>query len=256
MTTSSQPIQLTIPPPLQQYNVSPAAYLAQNTGVDCLVVAALIFATPASKSNNAMNETTTPSSSTTHTPHPGNTTTTAAFSSPTISTPSAEPHLLLVQRSANDSLPNRWEIPGGSCDSTDPTLFQSLAREVFEETGLHVTRIVRKIGPNIRFQTGNPRAKRPLKSWVKLSFEVEVEEVMRADNIVVLDSIPVVLDPKEHQSHMWVSLMNVLSARKGMRNIALTSKENTDVMIEGFRLRGEDEGLLGAGLVAIGVEKA
>ncbi|KAI9695296.1 MAG: hypothetical protein M1836_006934 [Candelina mexicana] len=237
MTTSSQPIQLTIPPSLQQYNVSPAAYLAQHPGVDCLVVAALIFATPASKSNDAVNNTTTPSSSTTQTPHPSNTTTTATSSSPTPSTPSEEPHLLLIQRSTHDSLPNKWEIPGGSCDPTDPTLFHSLAREVFEETGLHVTRIVRKIGQGIRFQTGNPRAKRPPKSWLKLSFEVDVDEVGRAGNYNVLDSIPVVLDPKEHQSHLWVSLEDVLAACKGIGDLALTSRDNTDVLVEGFRLR-------------------
>jgi mutator protein MutT len=42
---------------------------------------------------------------------------------------------LLVRRAAWDSLPGRWELPGGKVDRGEPRL-EALAREVEEETGL------------------------------------------------------------------------------------------------------------------------
>ena len=62
-----------------------------------------------------------------------------------------------------------WEIPGGSVDRSDPTILHGLAREVFEETGLKLTKFVRGVGNGIEFATG------PRKRWMKLSFDIEVE---------------------------------------------------------------------------------
>ena len=86
--------------------------------------------------------------------------------------PHSLPRLLLIQRAATErSFPNLWEIPGGSCEFSDPTILHSVAREVLEETGLHLTRLIRVIGDGIEFTTG--RGKR----WLKLAFEVEVAEL-------------------------------------------------------------------------------
>jgi 8-oxo-dGTP pyrophosphatase MutT (NUDIX family) len=46
--------------------------------------------------------------------------------------------VLLVRRAAWDSLPGRWELPGGKIDRGERVL-QGLAREVEEETGLMLT---------------------------------------------------------------------------------------------------------------------
>ncbi|KAI4122105.1 MAG: hypothetical protein LQ347_006625, partial [Umbilicaria vellea] len=129
--------------------------------------------------------------------------------------------LLLVQRSSQDSVPNRWEVPGGSSDRDDLTILHSVARELEEETGLHLTRFVRQVGPGISFETGQGPQKR---KWLKLSFEVDVAElpspshgdVRDQDNTVtngndeqaagqLPDSITIRLDPREHQNFAWAT---------------------------------------------------
>jgi 8-oxo-dGTP diphosphatase len=47
----------------------------------------------------------------------------------------SEGHALLVRRAGWDSLPGRWELPGGKVDRDEP-LLEALAREVEEETAL------------------------------------------------------------------------------------------------------------------------
>jgi mutator protein MutT len=56
----------------------------------------------------------------------------------------SEGRTLLVRRAAWDSLPGRWEFPGGKVDRGEPLLV-ALAREVEEETGLMLasTRLLR-----------------------------------------------------------------------------------------------------------------
>ena len=43
--------------------------------------------------------------------------------------------VLLVRRAASDSMPGRWELPGGKLDR-DELVLEGLARELEEETGL------------------------------------------------------------------------------------------------------------------------
>ena len=87
--------------------------------------------------------------------------------------PSAR-RLLLVQRSVSErSFPNCWEVPGGSCELDDPTVLHSIAREVFEETGLRLTRVLRQVGDETFFDIGSDSN---LNHWLKLSFEIEVLE--------------------------------------------------------------------------------
>src|SRR5947209_1199950 len=56
------------------------------------------------------------------------------------------PRILLIQRSADDSMPNRWEIPGGGCDDEDESILYSVARELWEEAGLRAKSISRPVG--------------------------------------------------------------------------------------------------------------
>lgn len=92
------------------------------------------------------------------------------------------PRLLLVQRAATErAFPNLWEIPGGSTETFDRSILHSVAREVFEETGLHLTRIVRQVGEGVEFQsakqiTDENGLSKPRKSYLKLTFEIEVAE--------------------------------------------------------------------------------
>ena len=59
--------------------------------------------------------------------------------------PSNPTHLLIIQRSATDYVPNLWEIPGGSCDP-DESILAGTVRELWEESGLIATRVLRQVG--------------------------------------------------------------------------------------------------------------
>src|SRR5579871_3262528 len=50
-------------------------------------------------------------------------------------------HLLVIQRAKTDTFPGYWEVPGGTCDVNDETIFHGLAREVYEEVGLRVIKV-------------------------------------------------------------------------------------------------------------------
>ncbi|KAJ4419058.1 hypothetical protein N0V82_005181 [Gnomoniopsis sp. IMI 355080] len=106
--------------------------------------------------------------------------------------------ILLVQRSASDSMPNRWEIPGGSVDPGE-TILAGAVREVREESGLVVKEIVdlveqlehddwETVEGGYLFRT------RRLARIVKYTFVVEVEDV----NVLKLD-------PNEHQDCVWAT---------------------------------------------------
>ena len=55
---------------------------------------------------------------------------------PTPASEGIKDRILLLQRAATDSMPLRWEIPGGACDFEDESLLHALARELWEESGL------------------------------------------------------------------------------------------------------------------------
>lgn len=205
--TPPQPISISIPPSLRHLAISLPQYLSENPQYDCLVVGACIFA-PQHRSQ--------------------------------LNSDSSSPRLLLVQRAATErAFPNLWEIPGGSSEVTDPTVLHSLAREVFEETGLHLTRVVRQVGKGVEFGS-RPREMnddggggvKPRKSFLKLTFEIEVAEFeasrgdtpltcryhggtaeveqnpsapANSDDSVAAPTVTIHLDPEEHQRYDWVT---------------------------------------------------
>lgn len=130
------PIQIHIPQSLAHLTVPLSIYLQENPSFTNLAVGACVFTRTADDQ-----------------------------SSP------CQPRLLLVQRAATErGFPNFWEVPGGSAEAGDPTILHSVAREVFEETGLRLTRFVRAVGNGIQFTTGRHS------TWMKLTFEIEVQE--------------------------------------------------------------------------------
>lgn len=96
--------------------------------------------------------------------------------------------LLLIRRAIGEAaFPGYWEVPGGGVEAppTDATLLDAVVREVWEETGLKVTRLLRCFGC-VEFQGRSGRW------WRKWNFEVEAEEG------------EVKLEEREHDGVLWV----------------------------------------------------
>ncbi|ROT42905.1 Rad4-domain-containing protein [Sodiomyces alkalinus F11] len=115
---------------------------------------------------------------------------------------SIPPEDTTVQRSScEESLPDTWEIPGGTAELHEPNLGASAARELYGETGLRVNVIMTWLGTYIYVETDPVTGEIKLRSdgkalkWRKYSFLAEVEGGK--------DSGPpnVLLDPEEHQAY-------------------------------------------------------
>ncbi|EPE04621.1 nudix domain-containing protein [Ophiostoma piceae UAMH 11346] len=152
--------------------------------------------------------------------------------------------VLLVQRAAHDSMPNKWEVPGGAADQDGDTLLGGAARELWEEAGLIATRFTRIVPqPAVAPDEGAVTSPAPAypdhpgsvfsnrsgsKIMVRFAFQAEVESCA-----------PVVLDPEEHQDYVWATEAEV---RAGVttdgRLIPATVPATRAFILEAFRLRG------------------
>ncbi|KAB8228783.1 NUDIX hydrolase [Aspergillus alliaceus] len=84
----------------------------------------------------------------------------------------SEPRVLLLQRAPTDSLPGYWEGPGGGCEESDESILAAVVREVVEESGFHVSRIVDLVGVEEWTKESNGT----MLFAVKFTFLVEVYE--------------------------------------------------------------------------------
>ena len=208
--TAPTPIHIHIPQSLAHLTVPLSIYLQKNSAFTNLAVGACILARTADHQSS---------------PSP--------------------PRLLLVQRAATErGFPNLWEIPGGSAEEDDPTILHSVAREVFEETGLRLTRFVRAVGDGIQFTTGRQ------KTWMKLTFEIEVQEdLCRAVNgtaggqclsdaasTLIYEGLGdglVKLDPAEHQAFKWVTEDELKLWGPGK----IVTEEQRQMMLQAFEVQ-------------------
>ncbi|KAI1130833.1 NUDIX hydrolase domain-like protein [Nemania abortiva] len=108
------------------------------------------------------------------------------------STNPSNPRILLVQRAASDSYPNKWEPPGGGCDDTDETILYAAARELWEEAGLEAARIVGLVGEPHFFTLRNGNRVCQFNFAVHAKADPGTPLVVR-------------LDPKEHQRFVWAT---------------------------------------------------
>ncbi|KAL8824670.1 MAG: hypothetical protein Q9191_004899 [Dirinaria sp. TL-2023a] len=193
-STSVAPIQILIPPSINHLAVSLTDYLRAHPSYGSVAVGACIF-TP---SNDEV-------------PRPDS------------------PRLLLVQRAATErGFPNLWEVPGGGAEGTDPTILHSVAREVFEETGLKLTRFVCAVGDGCQFITGGSC------KWNKLTFEIEVQQNHSTD--ASHDGpLPVTLDPTEHQAYKWVTEEDLSQWGPGK----IVTEEQRQIMLLAFQQHKE-----------------
>jgi 8-oxo-dGTP pyrophosphatase MutT (NUDIX family) len=152
--------------------------------------------------------------------------------------------VLLIQRAAHDSMPLRWEIPGGACDPEDETLLHGLGRELWEEAGLRLKRVVRQVGGEHTFFTRSGRV------IAKVTFETEVETTppSAGDNgALEQKALPeVTLDANEHARFLWATeeecrLGKVAVLGSGgedaVVDINFTAKAQKSVILLGFKLR-------------------
>ncbi|KAH8902876.1 hypothetical protein BR93DRAFT_931732 [Coniochaeta sp. PMI_546] len=134
-------------------------------------------------------------------------------------------HLLLQKRSAHDSMPGRWEIPGGGCDHEDESILHGAVRELWEESGLVATAVVARVGgEHVFFSRRGMRIG-------KFNFEVEVEGGTGEEPPVVR------LDANEHEDYVWATEEECRAGRKGETELRFTTKGQEDAIWEGFRRR-------------------
>lgn len=124
--------------------------------------------------------------------------------------------LLLLQRAPHDSMPLRWEVPGGACDLEDETILHSVARELHEESGLLATRIMETVGGESVFFT-----RRNLR-MCKYSFLVETE------------GFDVKLDPNEHVKFLWVDEKEAREKKCGDVVLKYTAQGQEESVYEAF----------------------
>jgi 8-oxo-dGTP pyrophosphatase MutT (NUDIX family) len=129
--------------------------------------------------------------------------------------------LLLVQRAAHDSMPLRWEIPGGAVDAEDESLLHGVARELREETGLLARFVGELVGCGDVFFTR--RAFR----ICKYAFIVNVE------------AYDVRLDPNEHQAFVWLTEDDAKAKKCGDLNLVYTTKAQEDAILAAFKVKRE-----------------
>lgn len=84
-------------------------------------------------------------------------------------------------------------------------------------------RVLRKV---TQFTFGEERAGRPTTTWLKLIFEMEVE-----------DAKTVVLDPIEHQRFLFASEEEIIKDQVGEVKLEYITPQNKAVKLEAFRLR-------------------
>ena len=134
--------------------------------------------------------------------------------------------VLLIQRASHDSLPNRWEFPGGAVDDDDPTILHAAARELWEEAGLVAKRFTHVISETPDQRPGEIfRNRTKTKTFIRFTFSVEVESC---------DEVK--LDPNEHQDFAWASEEEVREQKICSREVPMTRSSVQALFMQAFRM--------------------
>ncbi|KAJ9641588.1 uncharacterized protein PV06_03629 [Exophiala oligosperma] len=132
------------------------------------------------------------------------------------------PRILLIQRSPDDSMPDRWELPGGGCEDEDESILHTVARELWEEAGLRAKSISRPVGKAHIFSS------RSGKKICKFNFPVEAAKDRQG-------RLDVRLNPNEHQRYVWATEEEVRARQSGGMELSFTFEELEHTIIEAFQ---------------------
>jgi 8-oxo-dGTP pyrophosphatase MutT (NUDIX family) len=170
---------------LKEYTVSLKTYLDAHPEFDCIATGALVFHTD----------------------------------------PVLGDQILIQKRAAHDSMPGRWETPGGACDPEDESILHGAARELWEESGLVAEHVIALVGgEHIFFTRRNQRVS-------KFNFEVRV----RTEGDGVAPTVTV--DENEHSAFLWATEEECRAGRKGEVVLTFTTQRQEKAILEGFELR-------------------
>ncbi|TID16853.1 ATP-dependent (S)-NAD(P)H-hydrate dehydratase [Venturia nashicola] len=139
---------------------------------------------------------------------------------------SSPPRILLVQRAGHDSMPHRWEVPGGGCDKEDPSILFGAARELWEEAGLVAASIGPRVGADHIFGTR--------RGLVVSRYNFIVEPVMGEAG-----ELNVKLDPNEHEAFVWATEEDIKSRKAGNIELNFTTREAESAILEAFTIKKE-----------------
>jgi 8-oxo-dGTP pyrophosphatase MutT (NUDIX family) len=133
----------------------------------------------------------------------------------------ATPRILLLQRAPGDSMPGRWEIPGGGVDDEDESVLHAVARELLEEAGLKARHIGPTIGAPHLFSTKS--GKKICKFIFLVQAEPDAEGQLRTS-----------LDSQEHQRFVWASENEVRSGKANGIELPFTTEELRSLVLQAF----------------------
>ncbi|RAQ70220.1 hypothetical protein AFCA_011037 [Aspergillus flavus] len=123
---------------------------------------------------------------------------------------SGKPCILLIQRALCDSEPGFWKVPAGSCEEQDKTPRDALEREVREETGLQLSRVIHALP----IQTWTRSKEGEQHEWVGLPYIIEVSELEHSISHENRQGVSgralkckdvIQLNPREHQDFAWAT---------------------------------------------------
>lgn len=148
------------------------------------------------------------------------------------------PRVLLLQRAPADTLPLKWEVPGGSVDmgiGGDASLIHGAVRELHEETGLVARHVVRTLGVHREFYEEVVGENRTL-TWRMVIFEVEVDLEEGGMGMGLGEgSLPrIKLAPEEHVQYLWCSEEEIRAGRCGNVELEFTHPDWTGIILGAF----------------------
>lgn len=201
MSVSPPLPEFTFPDHLERFSVAPAIYLAENPTLSGLIVSGVVV-------------------------HP--------FPDPLHNGPAIN-KVLIVQRAATDGFPLLWETPGGGVDEDDESILFALQRELMEEAGLVLSRVLGLLEEGTEWKVkGGGR-------WRKVTFLVAIGG---QDGSTEGGSFPdrepkVVLNADEHADHVWASWDEIERGECQGRNLVFAYGEGKEIALRGLRLAGE-----------------